>query len=165
MRAIRVIGELNNEKLNHWLDCLALNHTSGWEVTVCSEGGDLHACFAFLDLFKEYRDAGKLETVAVGWIMSGAPVIVASGSPGRRFIFEHTAVGLHLPFLMGGNEDSGAQDVEMQDLERTKARFCRVLEGLTKHSRKWWHKTLKGRSMVYFDAHEAQKVGLVDTVL
>lgn len=165
MKAIRVIGELNNEKLNHWLDCLALNHAEGWEVTVCSEGGDLHACFAFLDLFKEYREAGKLDTVAVGWVMSGAPVIVASGSPGRRFAFENTAIGLHLPFILGQTEDSGAQDVEMADLERTKDRFCRVLESVSNHTRKWWRKTLKGRSMVYFDPREAVKLGLIDTIL
>jgi len=173
---LNVIGELNDDKIEEWLLALRpvkflFHHPSikpepeVYDVVVCSEGGDEHAYTAFIDLFARVRDEMRLKTTAVGRVMSGAPLLVANGSPGHRRSYASTMWGLHLPYLASMDEDSGAQDIEIHDIEKSKAMYCSRLEQVSKHTRRWWRKLLKGKSMVYFDAQQALRWGLIDTVI
>lgn len=160
---IKIIGELNNSTISALFDAY-LTGADEIEVAICSEGGNTDVSCAFVDLFSPWRRAGSLGTVAFGEVMSGAPLIVAAGSPGRRVAFMHTLFGLHLPYLDETTGDPAVQDSEFRMLQSTTDRFITLLSGLTDTTERTWRKRLKGKSMVIFDAKQAKKWGIIDNI-
>ena len=163
---LKIVGELNNGVVSKMVDAYVdvLNEDDDLNVVISSEGGNSDVFCVFVDLFSDLRKRGKVETLAVGEVMSGAPLIVAAGSPGRRIAMKHTLFGLHEPFVSEVTDDPAVQLDEMRTLQSTVDRFYSLLSELTGTSVRTWRNRIHGRSLVTFDAKQAQKWGIVDSV-
>jgi ATP-dependent Clp protease protease subunit len=134
-------------------------------LTLCSPGGDITVYHALLDFLEIAKEEGRLATLAMGECFSGAPLLVAGGSPGKRYSYKSTLFGLHEPFLSHIPNDPGAQVAILEHLESVKKQYYQFLSSLTNHRAKWWEERIRGKSMWHMSAREAKKLGLIDEVL
>jgi ATP-dependent Clp protease protease subunit len=81
-------------------------------VYINSPGGDITALFAIYDTLKFIRP--DKSTFCFGQAASAAAVLLAAGTPGKRFALPHARVLLHQPY---GGAAGQATDIEIQARE------------------------------------------------
>ena len=93
---------------------------------------------------------------------SAASVILAAGSPGKRFALPHARILIHQPYSEGGGQGS---DIEIQAKEIMRMRNL-LEEMLARHSKKSQADIAKDieRDKILTSA-EAVEYGLIDQVL
>ena len=125
-----------------------------------SPGGSVTATLAIYDTM-QFLEC-PIATYCMGMAASGAAVLLAAGTKGKRFALPHAKVMIHQPWGQIGGQ---ASDVEIQINEILKEK--KVLnEILARHSGRTVEEieaeTERDR---YFRANEAKEFGLVDEVL
>jgi ATP-dependent Clp protease protease subunit len=123
-------------------------------------GGSVTATLAIYDTM-QYMEC-PISTYCMGLAASGAAIILAAGSKGKRFALPNSKVMIHQPWGQVGGQIS---DIEIQATEIMKERH-RLNEILSGHTGQPLDKiaaeTERDR---YFTAQEAKDFGLVDEVI
>jgi ATP-dependent Clp protease protease subunit len=123
-------------------------------------GGSVTATLAIYDTM-QFLEC-PISTYCMGLAASGAAIILAAGTKGRRYSLPHAKIMVHQPWGQVGGQVS---DIEIQANEILKDRQ-RLNEILAKHTGKAMDliekETERDR---YFTAQEAKEFGLVDDVL
>lgn len=127
---------------------------------ISSPGGSVMAGLAILDTMTLI--SAPVHTYAMGMVASMAAVLFSSGEKGHRYIMPHAEVMIHQPL---GDTSGQASDIEIQakHILNLKKRLYKILSNATgKHV-----KTIEKESDRdnYFEAPEAIKFGLADTIL
>lgn len=78
-------------------------------IYINSPGGSFTAMTAIYDTMQYVKP--RITTVCLGQAASAAAVILAAGSPGRRYMLPHSRVLIHQPFAEGRGQGS---DLEIQ---------------------------------------------------
>ena len=103
-----------------------------------------------------------ISTYCMGLAASGAAILLAAGTKGKRYALPHSKIMIHQPWGQVGGQVS---DIEIQANEILKDRH-RLNEILAKHTgqpiEQIETETERDR---YFTAQEAKEFGLVDDVL
>lgn len=160
---ILICGELEDNTIKAVWE--SYDDNKDFLLTLCSPGGDITVYHALLDFLEIAREEDRLMTLAMGECFSGAPLLIAGGSPGKRYSYKSTLFGLHEPFLTSIPPDPAAQYSILKQLESIKDQYYGFLAQFTKHRKAWWREQLEGKSMVYMTAHDAKKMGIIDEVL
>ena len=127
---------------------------------VNSPGGSFTALTAIYDTMQFVRP--DIQTVCLGQAASAAAVILAAGTPGKRYALANSRVLIHQPYTEGGGQ---ASDVEIQAREILRMRA--LLEHLiAKHSGRDEDQVRKDieRDKI-LNAQEALEYGMIDQVL
>ena len=74
-----------------------------------SPGGSYTAMTAIYDTMQFIKP--QIQTICLGQAASAASVILAAGSPGKRFALPHARILIHQPYTEGGGQGS---DIEIQ---------------------------------------------------
>jgi ATP-dependent Clp protease protease subunit len=123
-------------------------------------GGSVTATLAIYDTM-QFLEC-PISTYCMGMAASGAAIILAAGTKGKRFALPNSKVMIHQPWGQVGGQVS---DIEIQATEILKERH-RLNEILAKHTGQPIDKieaeTDRDR---YFTAPEAKEFGLVDDVI
>src|SRR5438876_2139075 len=123
-------------------------------------GGSVTATLAIYDTMQFLES--PISTYCMGIAASGAAVILAAGTKGKRLALPNSKVMIHQPWGQVGGQVS---DIEIQAVEITKERQ-RLNEILAKHTGQALpaieRETDRDR---YFTAQEAKDFGLVDEVI
>ena len=125
-----------------------------------SPGGSFTALTAIYDTMQFVKP--QVQTYCLGQAASAAAVILAAGTPGKRFALANSRVLIHQPYTEGGGQ---ASDVEIQ--AREVLRMRKLLEDLiAKHSNRTVEQVEKDieRDKI-LTAPEAVEYGLVDRVI
>lgn len=123
-------------------------------------GGSVSATLAIYDTM-QFLEC-PVATYCMGIAASGAAIILAAGTKGRRFCLPNSKVMVHQPW---GEVGGQASDVEIQVNEIVKERD-RLNHILSKHSGQPVELIAKETDRDrYFGAEEAKAFGLVDDVL
>ena len=125
-----------------------------------SPGGDVAATLAIYDTMQIL--SCPVATYCVGQAASGAAVLLAGGSKGKRFALPNARVMLHQPY---GGVQGQISDIEIQANEIL--RYREVLNSiLAKHTGQPIERIAKDTDRDFFvGADDAKKYGLVDDVL
>jgi ATP-dependent Clp protease protease subunit len=127
---------------------------------VNSPGGSVDDTMAIYDTMRFITS--PISTYCIGRAQSGAAIILAAGTKGKRFALPHAKVMLHQPW---GGVYGQASDIKIQAEEILKAKQM-INELLAKHSgqpiEKVKAETERDR---YMTAEEALQYGLIDEVL
>ncbi|MFA6028873.1 MAG: ATP-dependent Clp protease proteolytic subunit [Elusimicrobiota bacterium] len=127
-----------------------------------SPGGMVTAGLAVYDTMQYIKS--PVTTICVGMAMSFGAVLLAAGTPGRRFILPYARVMIHQPLIYGGISGQATDiTIEAKELEQTKARLARIL---AKHTGQTEQKL--GEDMernYYLSAAEAKEYGIVDEII
>jgi len=125
-----------------------------------SPGGSFTALTAIYDTMQFVRP--DVMTICLGQAASAAAVLLAGGTPGKRYALEHSRILIHQPYSEGGGQGS---DIEIQAREVLRMREL-LEEILAKHSKK--SKEDIGKDIErdkILTAAEAVEYGLVDQIL
>ena len=125
-----------------------------------SPGGSVTSTLAIYDTM-QFIDC-PVATYCIGMAASGAAVLLAGGTKGRRFALPHSKIMIHQPYGQVGGQVS---DIEIQANEILKDRQ-RLNEILAKHTGQPIERIEKETDRdKYFTPWEAKEFGLVDEVL
>jgi len=125
-----------------------------------SPGGSYTAMTAIYDTMQFIKP--QIQTICLGQAASAAALILAAGSPGKRFALPHARILIHQPYTEGGGQGS---DIEIQANEILRMRS--EMEGiLAKHSGKAIDEVQKDieRDKI-LTAEDAKNYGIIDQVI
>jgi len=163
-RIVFLIGEINYESAARiimkmlYLD----NLKRGSEISlyINSPGGSVDDTMAIYDTIRFV--GSPVATYCIGRAQSGAAIILAAGTKGRRHALPHAKIMLH---QVWGGVTGQAADIKIQAEEIIKAKMM-INEILSRHTGqpidKIADETERDR---YMSAHEAHEYGLIDEVL
>ena len=125
-----------------------------------SPGGSVTSTLAIYDTM-QFLEC-PISTYCMGMAASGAAILLAAGTKGKRFALPHSKIMCHQPWGEVGGQVS---DIEIQAGEILKDRD-RLNEILAKHTGQPLDRIeMETDRDRYFAAHEAKEFGLVDDVL
>ena len=164
-RRVWVTGEITAESANEAAKGLylldSISSTEPCELFVNSHGGDLVATQAIYDILQTLRC--NVHTFAFGECQSAAPLLLAAGTPGHRWVAANTEFMTHDSW---GEIEGKA--VEMRAyLEHMDALGRRWMSLLTDHSKMpitHWRSICNKKVDYYFGSEEAIKWGLADNI-
>ncbi len=125
-----------------------------------SPGGDVVATLAIYDTMQIL--SCPVATYCVGQAASGAAVLLAGGSAGKRYALPHARVMLHQPY---GGVGGQVSDIEIQAQEILRTREM-LNEILAHHTGKPLKQIAEDTDRDFFlSAEQAKEYGLVDEIL
>jgi ATP-dependent Clp protease, protease subunit len=129
-------------------------------IYINSPGGEITGLFAIYDTMHFVKC--EVSTICLGQAASAAAVILASGTPGKRFVLPHSRVLIHQPH---GGASGQAVDIEIQAKEIVRMRDA--LDGiLAHHTGQDVDKVAKDTDRDFImSAIEAKEYGIVDEVI
>jgi len=163
-RIVFLIGEISYaraaEVIMKMLYLDNLKRATEISLYINSPGGSVDDTMAIYDTMRFV--ASPVATFCIGRAQSGAALILAAGTKGKRHALPHAKVMLHQPW---GGVTGQAADIKIQAEEILKAKTM-INEIFSKHTGQSVEKiaaeTERDR---YMTAEEAQKYGLIDEVL
>ena len=163
-RIIFLQGVINdpvaNEAVMKFLFLQYENRTQGINFYINSPGGSVSSTLAIYDTM-QFIDCA-VATYCIGMAASGAAVLLAGGTKGRRFCLPHSKVMIHQPYGQVGGQVS---DIEIQAEEILKSRHV-INEILAKHTGQPIERVAKDTERDrYLSALQAREYGLVDEVV
>jgi ATP-dependent Clp protease protease subunit len=129
-------------------------------IYINSPGGSFTALTAIYDTMQFVRP--DIQTTCLGQAASAAAIVLAAGTPGKRFALANSRILIHQPSTEGGGQ---ASDVEIQAREVLRMRSL-LEEMIAKHSNRTAEQVQVDieRDKI-LTAEEAVDYGLVDRVL
>jgi ATP-dependent Clp protease protease subunit len=125
-----------------------------------SPGGIIYAGLAIYDTMQSVRS--PISTIAVGSTASMGTILLAAGSPGRRFALPNSTIHIHQPL---GGARGQATDIAIQADEILRLR-SRINEILVKHTGQPKERIERDTERdFYMDPESAKEYGLVDEVI
>ncbi|WP_062443779.1 ATP-dependent Clp protease proteolytic subunit [Herbidospora daliensis] len=149
-----------NDVMAQLLTLESLDPDRDISIYINSPGGSFTAMTAIYDTMQFVRP--EIQTVCLGQAASAAAVLLAGGTPGKRFALPNARVLIHQPSTEGGGQGS---DIEIQAREILRMRD--LLEQIVaKHTRK---EPAEVRRDIERDkilsADEAKAYGIVDDII
>lgn len=163
-RIVFLIGEINQGSAARvMMQMLYLeNQKRGSEINfyINSPGGAVDDTLALFDTMRFM--SSPVATYCLGRAYSGAAVLLAAGTKGKRYMLPHAKVMIHQPF---GGITGQAEDIRIQaeQIIRAKQELTRILANATGQSEDVIKRDAERDK--YFSAEEAVKYGLADEVL
>ncbi len=137
------------------------NRTQEIHFYINSPGGSVTSTLAIYDTM-QFLEC-PVATYAMGMSASGAAILLAAGTKGKRFALPNAKVMIHQPWSGGIGGQASDVEIEMQEILKMKRRLNEILAHHTgKPIEQIEAETERNR---YFTAQEAKAFGLVDEVL
>lgn len=125
-----------------------------------SPGGSITALFAIYDTMEYIKP--DVQTICMGQAASAAAVLLAAGTPGKRFALPHARILLHQP---SGGAEGQSVDIEIQAREILRMRDL-LNEILAEKTGKTVEQIDKDTDRDFIlDADQAKDYGIVDEII
>lgn len=130
------------------------------QIYINSPGGSYTAMTAIYDTMQFVKP--QVQTVCLGQAASAAAVLLAAGTPGKRFALPHARILIHQPYTEGGGQ---ASDVEIQanEILRMRDEMVGILSLHTGRSAEQVEKEIERDRILTADA--AREYGIIDQVI
>ncbi|RMF75172.1 MAG: ATP-dependent Clp protease proteolytic subunit [Planctomycetota bacterium] len=123
-------------------------------------GGDIDDTLAIYDTMRFLRC--DIATYCLGNASSGAAVILAAGTKGKRYALPHSKIMIHQPWGYVGGQAADMR-IQAEEILKVKKTLCEILAEATGKSVKQIEEdTERDR---YMDAKEALEYGIVDEII
>jgi len=161
-------GDIEEDNINdciRWLTYENIDPKNDRVLTlyVNSQGGDLYQAFGLIDMMK--NSTVPVRTIGYGSVMSAAFLIVASGTPGERYITKNCGIMCH---QMSATEEMG----KYHDIKATRKetdRLNKAMYDMLKETTGLDGRIIKTRLLpahdVYMTAEEMIDFGAADHIL
>ncbi|MCH7882925.1 ATP-dependent Clp endopeptidase proteolytic subunit ClpP [Patescibacteria group bacterium] len=130
------------------------------ELYINSPGGSVSATLAVYDTMQHIKP--DVSTICVGFAASGAAILLAAGTKGKRFSLPNAEIMIHQVI---GSAEGQATDIEIsaRQIIRVKDKLNKILAA---HTAQPLEKIEKDTDRDFFmDAEEAKKYGLIDKIV
>ncbi len=130
------------------------------EVYINTPGGSVTSGLAIYDTMQFVKP--NVSTYCVGQATSMGALLLAAGTPGKRYALPHARIMIHQPW---GGVQGAAADISIQAQEILRLR-SKIEEILAAHTKQPIEKIKKDTDRDYFmSAEEAKTYGIVDEVI
>ena len=126
-----------------------------------SPGGSVTSMMAIYDTMQFVQP--ELQTVCIGQAASGAAVLLAAGTKGKRLALPNARILLHQPATEGGYGQSSDLEIQAQEILRMRAAMEHIVAVHTGRTAEQVREDIERDK--FFTAEEAKEYGLVDEVL
>ena len=130
-------------------------------LMICSEGGDMSAAFALIDVMNS--SLIPIKTVGLGQIASAGLLIFLTGAPGRRVLTPNTSILSH-QFSWGSEGKSHELFATVKEFELTQQRMVNHYIKCTGLGTEDIRKSLLPPHDVYLTAEEALALNVCDAI-
>ncbi len=163
-RIIFLEGGINDVVANHvikqFLYLQFENRKQGISFYINSPGGGVYSTLAIYDTM-QFIDC-PVATYCIGMAASGAAILLAGGSKGRRYSLPNSKIMIHQPYGQVGGQIS---DIEIQAQEILKNKHL-INEILARHTGQPIERVARDTERDrYLSGSEAKEYGLVDEVV
>ena len=161
------MGEVNHESIKpiiEWIlheNFVSKKKRKELLLMICSEGGDMSAAFALIDVMKSSNIF--IKTVGLGQIASAGLLIFLAGSPGRRTLTPNTSIMSH-QYAWGSDGKHHELLATMKEFGLTQTRMVNHYTTCTGLSEEEIKQHLLPPHDVYLSAEEALKLGICDHI-
>jgi ATP-dependent Clp protease protease subunit len=161
-KKVFLFSEINDQIISEAMKTILSfpSSTKNIEVWIKNNGGDIYEGLALVDVLRTRKYIVK--TVGVGYIYSMAVPILASGTPGYRYISPNAQIMVH-EISWGGYGNR----IEMKEMTKhadtTMDKYLSILTQTTKKKKKFWKEFIKAHDK-YATAKDAIKFGLADNM-
>lgn len=161
------MGEVDNESIKpvvEWIlheNFVAKKKRKELLLMICSEGGDMSAAFALIDVMQSSNI--HIKTVGLGQIASAGLLIFLAGSPGRRVLTPNTSILSH-QFSWGSDGKAHELFATMKEFELTQKRMVAHYEMCTGLSTEEIKTVLLPPHDVWLTAEEALALKICDAI-
>jgi len=126
-----------------------------------SPGGSVTSMMAIYDTMQFVQP--ELQTVCIGQAASGAAVLLAAGTAGKRLALPNARILLHQPATEGGYGQSSDLEIQAQEILRMRSAMEKIVATHTGRTPEQVRDDIERDK--FFTAEEAKEYGLVDEVL
>lgn len=130
-------------------------------LMICSEGGDLSAAFALIDVMRSSKI--PIKTVGLGQIASCGLLIFLSGQPGRRILTSNTSIMSH-QFSWGSEGKAHELFATMKEFDLVQQRMIDLYKSATGLDENTIKTILLPPQDVYLSAEEALEYHICDHI-
>jgi ATP-dependent Clp protease protease subunit len=130
-------------------------------LMICSEGGDMSAAFALIDVMNS--SVIPIKTVGLGQIASAGLMIFLAGAKGRRVLTPNTSILSH-QFSWGSEGKSHELFATVKEFELTQQRMVTHYQQCTGLTLEQIRTALLPPHDVYLTAEEALKLNVCDAI-
>ncbi|CAB4876649.1 unannotated protein [freshwater metagenome] len=129
-------------------------------IYINSPGGSFTALTAIYDTMRFVKP--DIQTICMGQAASAAAVLLAAGTPGKRFALKHARILIHQPYSEGSGQGS---DIEIQanEILRMRTLLEQMLAENSGRSEEQVRKDIERDKIL--TAEEAKEYGLIDEVI
>jgi len=162
-----VVNEFNDESVEAFksdFDRLRNQNMPVIPIYIDSFGGEVYSLFAMIDIIDSSH--AEVATISIGKSMSAASVLLASGTPGLRFIGKHSTVMIHDAATFSGGKVEDMK-VDVNELERLNGLMYEILAKKCGHRNKDYFRKIiqkKKHTNWYLTAEDTLNHGLVDHI-
>lgn len=130
------------------------------KLYINSPGGVVTSALAIYDTMQYVKS--DVQTICVGLAASGAALLLAAGTKGKRFVLPNSEVLIHQ--VMGGTQGQATDiDIHAKHILKLKDKLNKIL---AKHTGQKIEKIIKDTDRDYFmSAEEAKEYGIVDKII
>lgn len=130
-------------------------------LMICSEGGDVGAAFALIDVMRSSRI--PIKTVGLGSVGSAGLLIFLTGTPGRRLLTPNTSILSH-QFSWGSDGKAHELFATMKEFDLTHRRMIEHYKKCTNLKEDVIKSKLLPPHDVWLSAEEALALGVCDSI-
>lgn len=130
-------------------------------LMVCSEGGDMSAAFALIDVMRSSQL--PIKTVGLGCVASAGLLIFLAGEPGRRVLTPYTSILSH-QFSWGSDGKAHELFATMKEFTLTQKRMLQHYQQTTGLSEEEIKTALLPPHDVWLSAEEALALNICDAI-
>ena len=152
--------DVANVVMAQFLHLEAANPDQEISLYINSRGGSYSALMAIYDTMQFV--VCDVATICLGQASAASAVVLAAGTPGKRFALKHSRILLHQPEARG---QGALSDLQLQAREVSRVRG-QMLEVLSQHTGRTVEalRSDTDRERI-FDAEEACAYGLIDSII
>lgn len=169
---ILLLGEINDDSTTGVLSSLIVNRGIAaksekeleLEFFINSEGGSAYEMFAIIDTMKYAQEVFPVKTVGLGKIMSAGVLLLAAGTPGRRFIGRSSRVMVH-NVLSGQQGSLATLQNEFNEVKKIQEMYIEKLAEFSNLTVKQIKRILAKNQNIYISAEKAIEYGIADHIL
>lgn len=131
------------------------------EMFISSYGGCVYEALAVYDIMHTIKC--PIHTFAYGKCMSAAPLLLAAGEKGQRWVAPNASFMHH---DWHAEMEGKAQDLQtlVKHYEEVGQRWTKLLSEHSNKDSRWWNTRAKKPADFYFTADEALEWGLADSI-
>ena len=161
------MGEVDHESIKpiiEWIlheNFVAKKKRKELLLMICSEGGDMSAAFALIDVMRSSNIF--IKTVGLGQIASAGLLIFLAGSPGRRTLTPNTSIMSH-QYAWGSDGKHHELLATIKEFELTQRRMVNHYTTCTGLSEDEIKQHLLPPHDVYLGADDALRLGICDHI-
>lgn len=164
-RRIFLTGEIDEDTIGDVIKGLYLmdsDATEPVELFISSCGGDIYEMFALYDIMRTVNC--PVHTFAYGKCQSGAPLLLACGEPGHRWVAPNCFFMVHDSWGSVPEMNTEAAEVQIKHDKDVKLRWCRALAKHSDKDLRFWKRVTKKGSDTFFGSDDAIEWGLADKI-